>query len=226
MQLDHYLTTAAAVLPFLLAGFFETIVVSLIGGILGSILGALIGITRSRKIGVLTLLLGLYIHVLRGTPFLVQLYVFYFVIPHSGIKALQWSSFTAGCVALAFYTSSYIAEIVRAAINAVPSGQEEAAIACGMNLFVRLYKVILPQAFPLMLPPLSGVYVIIIKSTAVLSVVGITELTRQAEVSILRFPKDILFIYGLAAAIYFAYCFPVLKLADWLERRTTTMRTS
>jgi len=95
-----------------------------------------------------------------------------------------------------------------------------------MNLFVRLYKVILPQAFPLMLPPLSGVYVIIIKSTAVLSVVGITELTRQAEVSILRFPKDILFIYGLAAAIYFAYCYPVLKLADWLERRTTTTRTS
>ena len=122
-------------------------------------------------------------------------------------------------MALSVYTSSYVAEIVKAAIEAVPRGQSEAATALGMTRLERLWHVVLPQALKLTVPPMSGVYVMIIKSTAILSVIGISELTRQGEISILRFPRDVLFIYGLIAAMYFVYCYPVLRFARWAERR-------
>ena len=218
--MQHYWTVTLAILPFLWKGFVETFIVSFIGGIAGSILGAAIGIIRSQRIPVLMQVLGLYIHCLRGTPFLVQLYVFYFVLPNTGLSWLQWDSETAACVSLAVYTSSYVAEIVRAAIEAVPRGQSEGAIALGLKWRQRMRLVVLPQAFRLTLAPMSGVYVTIIKSTAVLAVVGLSELTRQGEVAIERFPHDILFIYGLIAAIYFVYCYPILRLTRWMEKRT------
>jgi polar amino acid transport system permease protein len=212
-------------LPFLWQGFLETLYVSLVAIIAGSLIGALIGLVRSQRVPVLTGIFGLYIHILRGTPFLVQLYVFYFVLPNTGISWLSWDSRTAAFVALSVYTSSYVAEIVKGAVEAVPRGQSEAATALGMTRLQRLWYVIIPQALKLTVPPMSGVYVMIIKSTAILSVVGISELTRQGEVSILRFPRDVLFIYGLIAFIYFLYCYPVLRFARWAERRVGAART-
>lgn len=217
--LERYWTITTALMPFLLQGLWITVQISLVGILAGSLIGFVIGVIRSQRIPVLSQFFGLYIHALRGTPFLVQLYLFYFVLPATGVAWLSWSSMTAAFVALSVYTSSYVAEIVRAAIDAVPRGQSEAATAVGMNRVQRLWHVVLPQALKLTVPPMSGVYVMIIKSTAILSVIGITELTRQGEVSILRFPRDVLFIYGLIAAIYFCYCYPVLRFAKWAERR-------
>jgi polar amino acid transport system permease protein len=150
--------------------------------------------------------------------------LFYFVLPNTGISWLSWDSRTAAFVALSIYTSSYVAEIVASAIDAVPVGQSEAATAVGMTRLQRLWHVVLPQALKLTVAPMSGVYVMIIKSTAILSVVGISELTRQGEIAILRYPRDILFIYGVIAAIYFLYCYPVLRFARWMERRVGSAR--
>lgn len=218
-MLEHYWSIAVALAPFLWRGFLLTLLISLVAIVAGSLLGFLIGVIRSQRTPVLSPILGLYIHALRGTPFLVQLYLFYFVLPATGISWLSWSSMTAAFVSLSLYTSSYVAEIVKAAIEAVPRGQSEAAVAVGMTRGQRLWHVVLPQALKLTVPPMSGVYVMIIKSTAILSVIGISELTRQGEVSILRYPRDVLFIYCLAAAVYFAYCYPVLRFARWAERR-------
>lgn len=224
-MLERYWSITSSLLPFLWKGFLETLYVSLVAIVAGSLIGAVIGLVRSQRVPLLTGLFGLYIHALRGTPFLVQLYVFYFVLPNTGIAWLSWDSRTAAFVALSVYTSSYVAEIVKAAIEAVPRGQSEAATALGMNRLQRLWYVVIPQALKLTVPPMSGVYVMIIKSTAILSVVGISELTRQGEVSILRFPRDVLFIYGLIAFIYFLYCYPVLRFARWAERRVGAART-
>jgi polar amino acid transport system permease protein len=112
------------------------------------------------------------------------------------------------------------------AIEAVPRGQSEAATALGMTRIERLWHVVLPQAVKLTIPSMSGVYVMIIKSTAILSVIGISELTRQGELAILRFPRDILFIYGMIAATYFVYCYPVLRFARWAERRIGAARVA
>lgn len=224
-MLERYWSITSSLLPFLWKGFLETLYVSLVAIVAGSLIGAVIGLVRSQRVRLLTGLFGLYIHALRGTPFLVQLYVFYFVLPNTGVSWLSWDSRTAAFVALSVYTSSYVAEIVKAAIEAVPRGQSEAATALGMNRLQRLWHIVIPQALKLTVPPMSGVYVMIIKSTAILSVVGISELTRQGEVSILRFPRDVLFIYGLIAFIYFLYCYPVLRFARWAERRVGAART-
>lgn len=218
-MIDYYLKLTVAILPFLWQGFKETFIVSLVAIFAGSLLGLVIGIIRSYNIVLLAKLLGLYVHSLRGTPFLVQLYLFYFVLPNTGVAWLSWDSQTAAFVALSLYTSSYVAEIVRGAIAAVPKGQWEAATAVGMNQVQRLWYIILPQALKLTIAPMSSVYVIIIKSTAILSVVGIAELTRQGEVTILRYPRDILFIYSLIAAVYFVYCYPILWFSKWAEKR-------
>lgn len=220
--MDHYLNVLTEVFPFLLDGVTDTIRVSLVAILAGSVAGFLIGIVRSQGIPLLHQALGLYIHVLRGTPFLVQLYVFYFVLPATGVDWLMWDSWTAAYVALSVYTSSYVGEIVNGAMRAVPRGQWEASLAVGMSRLQAIRHVILPQALKLTVPPMSSVYVMIIKSTAILSVIGVSELTRQGEIAILRHPRDILFIYGVVALIYFVYCYPVLRFARWAEKKVGT----
>ena len=224
--MERYLLIAQSLAPFLWKGFIETVTVSLVGILAGSLIGFLVGVVRSQRVPILTPLFGLYIHLLRGTPFLVQLYLFYFVLPNTGVEWLKWESRTAAFVALSIYTSSYVAEIVMSAIEAVPRGQSEAATALGRPRFGRLWHVVRPRGGKLPSPSMSGVYVMIIKSTAILSVIGISELTRQGELAILRFPRDILFIYGLIAAVYFAYCYPVLRFARWAEQRIGAARVA
>ena len=106
IAMQHYVDVALAILPFLWTGFVQTILISLIAIVAGSLLGFVIGIVRSQHVPVLHRLFGAYIHILRGSPFLVQLYVFYFVLPNTGIAALEWSSETAAFVTLSIYTSS------------------------------------------------------------------------------------------------------------------------
>ncbi len=205
--------------PLLMKGLFMTFKVSIISIIIGSLLGFLLGVLRTLGNKIITNIIGLYLHIFRGTPYLVQLYLIYFVLPSFDIELLKFDSFTAAIVSLSLYTSSYVTEIVTSAINAVPKGQSEGARSVGMSRFQSLYHVVIPQALKLSIPPMSGVYVIIIKSTAVLSVIGISELTRQGEIAILRLPGNLMFIYLLIAVMYFIYCYPVLRFATWAEKR-------
>ncbi len=204
-------------MPFLLDGLWMTIKISLITIICGSLLGFVVGILRMMGGRPVSATLGLYIHALRGTPFLVHLYVIYFVLPATGISWLQLEAFPAAVIALSFYTSTYVSEIVRAAIEAVPRGQSEAARSTGMTALQCMWHVVLPQALKLMIPPMGGVYVIIIKGTSIVSVIGIAELVRAGEHATQRHPRELMLIYGMTALMYFAYCYPVLRLARWAE---------
>jgi polar amino acid transport system permease protein len=206
-------------MPFLLDGLWMTIKISLITIICGSIVGFVVGMLRTVGGRPVSATLGLYIHALRGTPFLVHLYVIYFVLPATGILWLQFEAFPAAVIALSLYTSTYVAEIVRSAIQAVPRGQSEAARSTGMTALQSMRHVVLPQAMKLMIPPMGGVYVIIIKGTSIVSVIGISELVRAGEHATQRHPRDLMLIYGLTALMYFAYCYPVLRLARWAETK-------
>lgn len=210
---------AWGLMPFMLPGLWVTFKVSIIAILLGSMLGFVLGVVRTLNSRAASGAIGLYLHIFRGTPYLVQLYIIYFVLPALDIEWLKFDSFTAAIVSLSLYTASYVTEIVTAAIHAVPRGQEEAARSCGMSKAQALYHVILPQALKLTVPPMASVYVVVIKSTAILSVIGIAELTRQGEITILRLPGDIMFIYSLIAALYFVYCYPVLRFAKWAEKQ-------
>ncbi|WP_413993289.1 amino acid ABC transporter permease [Labrys okinawensis] len=206
--------------PQLLSGLAATIALSLVTLFIGTVLGFFFGIARALRIRILAEAIGLLIHVVRGTPFLVQLYIVYFVLPRTGLSIFDMSAATAAVIALSIYTSTYAAEITRSAMEAVPLGQIEAAKALGLTLRQRLSLVVLPQARRLMVPPLGGLYVIIVKSTSIVSVVGIGELVRAGDVIAMRAPRDLFFVYGAVALLYFAYCFPLLRLARWLELRS------
>ncbi len=213
-----------ATMPFLLDGLWMTFKISLITILCGSILGFIVGMLRTVGSWAVSTTLGLYIHALRGTPFLVHLYIIYFVLPATGISWLQLEAFPAAIIALSFYTSTYVAEIVRAAIEAVPHGQNEAARSTGMTAVQSMWYIVLPQALKLMIPPMGGVYVIIIKGTSIVSVIGIAELVRAGEHASQRHPKELMLIYGTTALLYFVYCYPVLRLARWAETKFGSVR--
>lgn len=97
--------------------------------------------------------LGIYIHALGGTPFLIHLYFVYFMLPATGVAWLQFEAYAAAIIALSLYTSTYVAEIIRGAIEAVPRGQSEAARATGMTALEAMWYVVLPQAVKMMIPP-------------------------------------------------------------------------
>jgi len=205
--------------PFLLQGLWMTFQISMIAILFGSFIGFWLGVSKTLGNFIVNKLVNFYLHILRGTPYLVQIYIVFFVLPSLGISWLNFDGYTAAIVSLSLYTSSYVTEIVAAAITAVPRGQEEAARSVGMTRFQAYRNVVVPQALKLTIPPMASVYVIVIKSTAVLSVIGIAELTRQGETAILRMPGDIMFIYGLIAFFYFIYCYPVLRFSKWAETR-------
>ena len=203
--------------PFLVKGLWMTFQISILAILFGSILGFCLGVAKTLGHYVLEKLINGYLHLLRGSPYLVQLYIIFFVLPSLGIPWLQFDGYTAAVVSLSLYTSSYVTEIVASAIFAVPNGQSEAARSVGMTKLETYRYVVIPQALKLTIPPMASVYVIVIKSTAVLSVIGIAELTRQGETAILRMPGDIMFIYCLIALFYFFYCYPVLRFSKWAE---------
>ncbi len=211
-------------MPFLLEGLWVTVQISLVTIISGSILGFVVGMLRTVGGWPISMTLGIYIHALRGTPFLVHLYVIYFVLPATGISWLQLEAFPAAVIALSLYTSTYVAEIVRAAIQAVPRGQSEAARSTGMTGVQCMWHVVLPQAMKLMIPPMGGIYVIIIKGTSIVSVIGISELVRAGEHATQRHPRELMVIYGMTALLYFVYCYPVLRLARWAETKFGSVR--
>ena len=213
------INTILNTMPFLIDGLWVTFQISLITIFCGSTLGFVLGMLRIVGNKLVIFVIGIYVHALRGTPFLVHLYVIYFMLPTTGISWLQLEAFPAAIIALSMYTSTYVAEIVRAAIEALPKGQDEAARSTGMTTFQSMTNVILPQALKLMIPPMGGVYVIIIKGTSIVSVIGISELVRAGEQATMRHPKELMVIYGLTALMYFAYCYPVLRLARWAETK-------
>ena len=211
--------TISNTMPFLIDGLWVTFQISIITILCGSTLGFVLGMLRIVGNKLVIFVIGIYVHALRGTPFLVHLYFIYFMLPTTGISWLQLEAFPAAIIALSMYTSTYVAEIVRAAIEALPKGQDEAARSTGMTTFQSMTNVILPQALKLMIPPMGGVYVIIIKGTSIVSVIGISELVRAGEQATMRHPKELMVIYGLTALMYFAYCYPVLRLARWAETK-------
>ncbi len=211
-------------MPFLLEGLWVTFKISLVTIFFGSLIGIVVGMLRTLDFPLITYPLGAYIHALRGTPFLIHLYFVYFMLPATGISWLQLEAFPAAVIALSLYTSTYVAEIVRGAIQAVPRGQAEAARSTGMTALQCMWYVVLPQAAKLMIPPMGGVYVIIIKGTSIVSVIGIAELVRAGEHATQRHPRELMVIYGMTALMYFVYCYPVLRIARWAETKFGSVR--
>lgn len=154
-----------------------------------------------------------YVEVFRGTSALVQLFWFYFVLPLFG---LNLPAMAVGILVLALNTGAYGAEVVRGAILAVPRGQREAAAALSFTPWHTLARVVLPQAIPAMLPPAGNLLIELLKNTALVSLITITDLTFRAQ-TLRSETLQTEMIFSLVLAMYFGAALVITALLRGLE---------
>ncbi|MRX51951.1 ABC transporter permease subunit [Paracoccus sp. S-4012] len=164
--------------PMLLRGFGMTVLCWVLGTVFGMALGLLIALVQRYGGAVLRWPLQVYIEVIRGTPFLVQLFLLYYGGPMIGIRL---DALPAGILGLTIYGSPYFAEIFRGAFRAVPPGQIEAARAIGMAEHVIVRRVLLPVGLVSALPALVNFAIILTKETVILSIITVPELMYQTQ---------------------------------------------
>ena len=199
----------------LLRAVLVTISLAFLAEFFGIVLGlglALLKISPSR---LLSAPAQLYIDVFRGTPLLVQITIIYFTTASVGLRFT--SLFFAGLVALSLNAAAYVAEIFRSGIQSIDRGQMEAGRASGLSYAKTMRYIIVPQAFRRVIPPLTNEFVMLIKDTSLVSVIGLAELLRAARVLQSETFNGTPLI--AAALIYLAICLPLIYLTNALERR-------
>ncbi len=203
------------ILPILAKASIVTVEATILGFALAAAFGLLLAILRMSKSGWVAIPTAGFIEFIRSTPLLIQIFFIFFVLPRFGITL---DAFTAGIIALTNLAACFICEIVAAGIRSVPIGQVEAALASGLSQWQRMRQVVLPQAMRIVLPPLVGQYVLLIKDSSVVSAIGLTDLTRVGWLVVQRVPNGLL-VFGFVGLGYFVVCFPLIILARRLEQR-------
>lgn len=225
--IDKYMTNAANAMnddngfiskygSFFLKGIKITILISLIGVALGSILGAFVALMKLSKIKIISWIASIYIEILRGTPMLVQVFIVFFGI--TAALGLDISALVCGTIALVINSSAYIAEIIRAGINAVDKGQMEAARSLGLNYRQTMKSVIMPQAIKNILPALGNEFVTLIKESSIVSTIGVGEIMFNAQV-VQGISFDPFTPLLAAAALYFVLTFVLTRIMNMIEGR-------
>lgn len=202
-------------LPFLLKGAVTTVYVSILVLILGLTIGLFMGMGRLSKIRPVRWGATAYVEFIRGTPVYVQILILAFGLPSIGITL---PAIVAGVLAMGINSGAYVAEIVRAGIQSIERGQMEAARSLGMTYVQAMRFIILPQAFRRILPPLGNEFVVLIKDSSLVSVIGISELMMNASLVAARTYQYFTMYLG-AAFIYFILTFAASNLVGYIERR-------
>ena len=213
--------------PGLLAiGLWVTLKISIIATILGIIIGIIGGVARVSDTPVLKWSAITYVEIIRGSPLLVQIMIFYFVLGTTLNKILMMNGLPKidsewyGVAALAIFTGAYVVEIVRAGIESIHPGQVEAARSGGMSYFQCMYYIILPQALKTILPPLAGQFINLIKDSSLLGMIAIRELTKATREGITT-SLQTFELWMLCAVLYLMITFTLSMAIQYLERRTS-----
>ncbi|BBQ53542.1 amino acid ABC transporter permease [Aeromonas jandaei] len=228
-------------MPYFLSGLLTTLRIALLGMVLALLLGTALGVAAFSRRPFLVLPATLFIQLIRNLPPLVFIFIFYFFIanqllPASGLSSwlgnisiptwlevlfgppARWENLISGTLCVGMISAAFVAEIVRAGLAAIPQGQWEAAHSLGLSPWVRLRHVILPQAMLLMLPPLTGQLIALVKDTAIVSLISVQELTfvgtEMANSSGLVYE-----IWLLVAAAYLLICLSLFIRLSRLEAR-------
>lgn len=198
-------------LPTLLRAAGVTLGTWLAGALLALLLGFVIALLRRWGGKALSLALGAYVELIRGTPFLIQLFLLYYGGPYIG---LTLEPVTAGVLGLGLYGAAYFSEIFRAGFEAIPRGHAEAAECLGMTRAQVVRRVMLPEMMVLVLPPLTNMLVVLLKETAVLSIITVPELTFH--ISTIGSEQ-----YAFVEALFLLACFywGLVELCGWLGRQ-------
>jgi polar amino acid transport system permease protein len=192
-----------------------TIALSAIALACGGVGGLFIALVRVSDTKIPRMIAQGFIRLFQGTPLLMQLFLVFFGLNILGFGINPWF---AAAIAFTLHASAFLGEIWRGCIEAVPSGQREAATALGLRYYNRMRYVILPQAAKIAVAPTVGFFVQLIKGTSLAAIIGFTELTRQGQI-INNATFSPFLVFTTVAAVYFVLCWPLSLLAGRLERQ-------
>jgi polar amino acid transport system permease protein len=201
----------------ILQGALVTLELTVLGSALALVVAFAAGLGRLSRFFAVRAIATVYIEFFRGTSIFVQLFWVYFVLPFAGVTL---SPLQAGILALGLNVGAYGAEVVRGAVRSVPREQFEASIALNFSRYQRMRHIILPQALPLMLPTFGNNAIELLKGTAVVSLISLTDMTFQAQV-VRAQTGSTLVPFGTILILYFAMSCIISFLMRRLERRVT-----
>lgn len=202
-------------MPLYMQCFSATLWLSALGLLGAMLVGIVACAMRLSQSGIVSRIAGVYIESIRSTPLLAQLYFFYFGLPSLGIRLPEPAT---GVIALTLNSGAYMAEIIRAGVQAIPYGQIEAGVASGLNYFQRMRYIVLPQALGITIGPLLGQSIVLVKDSSLLSLISIMELTRAGQVlTSERFAPAEGF---LTTAVFYLVIYYMLKaISSWSQKR-------
>ena len=210
------------VLPFFLIGARNTLIYCFVSFPLALLLGLLLAVMRSSRIAWFSSPAKIFIEVIRGTPIIAQILLIYYglgaVLAIYNLATID-NSWTAGIAVLALNYAAYEAEVYRAGFLSVALGQTEAALSLGMSSGQNFFRIVLPQAIPLMIPPFVNDFIYMLKDSAIVAVISGTELTSVLLFFTFRFSSNTIPLYALAIVLYLLMALPISYVARWYERR-------
>ncbi|GGH87341.1 cystine transport system permease protein [Pullulanibacillus pueri] len=215
MTVDPWLAIKS--FPYVVQGVGNTLLISVVSMGLGLILSLFLALMRNSDHAYLRWPARFYISFMRGTPIIVFLFILYMGLPVVGIDL---DAITAALIGFSLNSAGYMAEINRAAINAIPKEQWEGAIALGLKKWQTLFYVILPQAIRIAIPSLGNVFLDLVKSSSLAATISVSELFQKAQVVAGR-TLDSFTMYILVAIIYWVVCVVISGLQNYLEKRMT-----
>ncbi len=210
---------------FFLVGAKNTVLLAFFTVALGVVFGIILALMRISKNKLFNFISTAYVEVIRGTPLMVQIFIIYYGLPAIGINFPTFpflgsagEEFVAGIIALSINSGAYVAEIIRSGIQSVDKGQMEAARSLGMPYYTAMRHIIVPQAFKNILPALGNEFIVVIKESSIVSIIGIHDLMYNANTvrGNTFIPLEPLLV---AAVIYFILTFSLSKLLGIVERR-------
>jgi polar amino acid transport system permease protein len=213
--MNDFLSQSAEFLPILAKGLWLTVLVTLGSFVLSTVLGLVWALMRVSGSRVLSGIAKVFVNVIRGIPIIVQLFYIYFVLPDFGIAM---SALQAAIIGLGIAYSAYQSENFRAGIEAIDKGQIEAAQSIGMGWWLTMRRVILPQAFRIVLPPYGNIMVMMLKDSSQASTITVAELALQGKlIASSTFQNTT--VFTLVAMLYLCMSMPLIFLVSHLEKR-------
>ncbi|MDN7244242.1 ABC transporter permease subunit [Planococcus shenhongbingii] len=202
-------------LPYVLEGIWYTLLISIVSMGLGLIIGFFLALARTSKLILLQWPARLYISFMRGVPILVILFLLYFALPVIGI---EFTALQAALIGFTINSAAYIAEVFRSSLASVDKGQWESSTALGLSYWQTMQRIILPQSVRIAVPPLSNVFLDLIKASSLAAMITVPEIFQKARIVGAR-EYDLLTLLILVALIYWAICSVMTILQNYLEKR-------
>jgi glutamate/aspartate transport system permease protein len=213
-------------LDWVLSGLKWTLLVSILGWIIAFVVGSVLGVLRTTQLTILRAPATVYVEIFRNVPLLVQMFIWYFVLPEILPKTMgMWMKqgmplpeFWSAVLCLGFYTASRVAEQVRSGIQSIPSGQTQAGLAMGLTR-VQVYRhILLPMGYRIVIPPLTSEFLTIFKNSSVALTIGVLELTAQAR-QISEYTFRTFEVFTVTTAIYLLITLTVIVAMRFLEQK-------